>query len=104
MVLYQLTGSQNLAVRLRAKFGDLSFTICISMIRPKLTSIGTTQMYAKEAQDIVNYWRQKGVKGFRFDVLNVIGKDEILVDSTDPVQEKDAFIRIRRSCTNTSKN
>lgn len=42
----------------------------------------------KEAQDIVNYWRQKGVKGFRFDVLNVIGKDEILVDSTDPVQEK----------------
>lgn len=42
----------------------------------------------KETQDIVNYWRQKGVKGFRFDVLNVIGKDEILVDSTDPVQEK----------------
>lgn len=42
----------------------------------------------KEAFDIVNFWRQKGVKGFRFDVLNVIGKDEKLVDSTDPVQEK----------------
>ncbi|KRL84743.1 alpha,alpha-phosphotrehalase [Ligilactobacillus apodemi] len=42
----------------------------------------------QEAFEIVNFWRQKGVKGFRFDVLNVIGKDENLVDSSDPNQEK----------------
>lgn len=42
----------------------------------------------KEAAKIVNFWRSKGVEGFRFDVMNVIGKNEILVDSTDPVSEK----------------
>lgn len=35
----------------------------------------------QEAVDIVNFWSSKGVKGFRFDVLNVTGKDEILIDS-----------------------
>ncbi|AMB99958.1 glucohydrolase [Aerococcus urinaehominis] len=32
--------------------------------------------------DILRFWLAKGVKGFRFDVMNVIGKDEVLVDST----------------------
>lgn len=32
--------------------------------------------------EVVNFWIAKGVKGFRFDVLNVIGKDQELVDST----------------------
>lgn len=45
----------------------------------------------QEAFKVVNFWRQKGVKGFRFDVLNVIGKDEQLVDSTDPIQEKTLY-------------
>lgn len=45
----------------------------------------------KEAAKVVNFWRDKGVTGFRFDVLNVIGKDEVLVDSTDPVQEKTLY-------------
>lgn len=45
----------------------------------------------QEAFEIVNFWREKGVKGFRFDVLNVIGKDEILVDSLDPIQEKSLY-------------
>lgn len=29
---------------------------------------------------VVNFWRDKGVKGFRFDVINLIGKDEVSVD------------------------
>lgn len=29
---------------------------------------------------VVNFWKDKGVKGFRFDVINVIGKDEVLED------------------------
>ncbi|MEW4353291.1 alpha,alpha-phosphotrehalase [Streptococcus pneumoniae] len=29
---------------------------------------------------VVNFWKDKGVKGFRFDVINLIGKDEVLED------------------------
>lgn len=34
----------------------------------------------EEIFKIVNFWRDKGVRGFRFDVINLIGKDEVLVD------------------------
>ncbi|HEV7008333.1 TPA: alpha,alpha-phosphotrehalase [Streptococcus pneumoniae] len=34
----------------------------------------------KELFKVVNFWRNKGVKGFRFDVINLIGKDEVSVD------------------------
>ncbi|MCA9766198.1 MAG: alpha,alpha-phosphotrehalase [Carnobacterium sp.] len=39
----------------------------------------------KEAFNVVNYWLNKGVTGFRFDVINVIGKDENLIDAPDGV-------------------
>lgn len=42
----------------------------------------------KELYDVVNFWREKGASGFRFDVINVIGKDEVLVDSINEQQEK----------------
>ncbi|KRM95377.1 trehalose-6-phosphate hydrolase [Liquorilactobacillus aquaticus DSM 21051] len=42
----------------------------------------------KEAAAVVNFWRSKGVQGFRFDVINVTGKSEQMVDSVDPIQEK----------------
>lgn len=42
----------------------------------------------KEASDIINFWRNKGVKGFRFDVFNVTGKSKKLVDSLNISQEK----------------
>lgn len=45
----------------------------------------------KEAADIVNFWRQKGVRGFRFDVLNVIGKDNRLVDAPPGIQSKTLY-------------
>lgn len=35
----------------------------------------------KELFKVVNFWRSKGVKGFRFDVINLIGKDEELKDN-----------------------
>lgn len=44
-----------------------------------------------EAAKIVNFWKEKGVARFRFDVLNVIGKDEVLVDSIDPDHEKPLY-------------
>ncbi|SDK27267.1 alpha,alpha-phosphotrehalase [Alkalibacterium thalassium] len=39
----------------------------------------------EELYKVVNFWLEKGVKGFRFDVINVIGKDEILEDAEDGV-------------------
>ena len=36
----------------------------------------------EELFKVVNFWREKGVKGFRFDVINLIGKDEELKDNT----------------------
>ncbi|MCC5896028.1 MAG: alpha,alpha-phosphotrehalase [Alkalibacterium sp.] len=39
----------------------------------------------KELYKVVNFWLEKGVKGFRFDVINVIGKDEELKDADDGV-------------------
>ncbi|SYZ77735.1 alpha,alpha-phosphotrehalase [Trichococcus shcherbakoviae] len=35
----------------------------------------------QELQKVVNFWLEKGIKGFRFDVLNLIGKDVALVNS-----------------------
>ena len=47
----------------------------------------------KELHQVVKFWLSKGVKGFRFDVLNVIGKDPMLVDSDSPgsSQEKSLY-------------
>lgn len=46
----------------------------------------------EEAAKIVNYWMDKGVKGFRLDVINLIGKDEEYVDSTGSLaQEKSLY-------------
>lgn len=33
-----------------------------------------------ELFNVLTFWMDKGVKGFRFDVINVIGKDEVLVN------------------------
>ncbi|MGT2910215.1 alpha,alpha-phosphotrehalase [Streptococcus cameli] len=35
----------------------------------------------EELFKVVNFWREKGVNGFRFDVINLIGKDEVLKDN-----------------------
>lgn len=45
----------------------------------------------KELFKIVNYWIDRGIKGFRFDVLNVIGKDQLLKDSTGNIVEEKAL-------------
>ncbi|WP_027108124.1 alpha,alpha-phosphotrehalase [Lacticigenium naphthae] len=39
----------------------------------------------EEMVKVVKFWLEKGVKGFRFDVINLIGKDEELIDATDGV-------------------
>jgi len=41
--------------------------------------------------EVVNYWRGKGVKGFRFDVINVTGKADQLVDAPKGVASKTLY-------------
>lgn len=43
----------------------------------------------EELYDVVNFWIEKGVRGFRFDVLNVIGKSKDLKDADDGVGKKE---------------
>ena len=42
----------------------------------------------KELYKIVNFWIDKGIKGFRFDVLNVIGKNPNLEDSNGNIDDE----------------
>lgn len=41
-----------------------------------------------ELHRVVNFWKAKGVRGFRFDVLNVIGKSEVLRNAAPGENEK----------------
>lgn len=41
--------------------------------------------------DVVNFWRHKGVQGFRFDVINVTGKAEQLVDAPKGIPSKTLY-------------
>ncbi|MCM1543407.1 MAG: alpha,alpha-phosphotrehalase [Blautia sp.] len=36
----------------------------------------------EELKDVIRFWREKGVKGFRFDVVNLISKPEVFEDDT----------------------
>lgn len=42
----------------------------------------------KELYDVANFWLEKGVRGLRFDVLNVIGKSELLEDAPPGMIDK----------------
>ncbi|MFW0155533.1 alpha,alpha-phosphotrehalase [Rothia sp. P6271] len=45
----------------------------------------------EELFNIVNFWLNKGVRGLRFDVLNVIGKDKQLCDAPAGVVDKTLY-------------
>ncbi len=45
----------------------------------------------QELYRVANFWLDRGVRGLRFDVLNVIGKDELLVDAPDGVIDKTLY-------------
>ena len=45
----------------------------------------------EELYKVVNFWYDKGVRGFRFDVINVIGKSEELEDAPAGVVDKTLY-------------
>ncbi|WP_412989243.1 alpha,alpha-phosphotrehalase [Pediococcus siamensis] len=44
-----------------------------------------------ELYKVINFWRTKGVHGFRFDVINVTGKDTTLVDAPANIASKTLY-------------
>jgi trehalose-6-phosphate hydrolase len=74
-----------------AKFGDTDYYY-LHLYDPTQADLDWhNPEVRKELFKVVNFWRSKGVHGFRFDVINVTGKAEELVDSTDPVEEKSLY-------------
>ena len=37
----------------------------------------------EELKNVIRFWKQKGIKGFRFDVVNLISKPEVFEDDTE---------------------
>lgn len=74
-----------------AKFGDTDYYY-LHLYDPTQADLDWhNPEVRKELFNVINFWRSKGVQGFRFDVINVTGKSEDLVDSTDPVEEKSLY-------------
>lgn len=74
-----------------AKFGDTDYYY-LHLYDPTQADLNWHNPEVRKALiDVVNFWRSKGVHGFRFDVINVTGKDERLVDSINPTQEKSLY-------------
>lgn len=74
-----------------AKFGNTDYYY-LHLYAPSQADLDWHNPDVRQAVfDVVNFWRSKGVQGFRFDVINVTGKAEQLVDSTDPIEEKQLY-------------
>lgn len=74
-----------------AKFGDSDYYY-LHLYGPTQADLDWHNPHVRKALiDVVNFWRAKGVHSFRFDVINVTGKDEKLVDSINPTQEKSLY-------------
>lgn len=75
-----------------AKFGDTDYYY-LHLYDPSQADLDWhNPEVRKELFKVVNFWRSKGVHGFRFDVINVTGKSEQLEDSTgDNAQEKSLY-------------
>lgn len=74
-----------------AKFGDTDYYY-LHLYDPSQADLDWHNPEVRqEVFKVINFWRSKGVQGFRFDVINVTGKANKLVDSTDPVEEKSLY-------------
>lgn len=52
----------------------------------------------EELKEVIRFWKAKGVKGFRFDVVNLISKPEIWEDDLKETEEN--FIQTDRTFMN----
>ncbi|MDF7668110.1 alpha,alpha-phosphotrehalase [Lactobacillus sp. ESL0703] len=74
-----------------AKFGDTDYYY-LHLYDPSQADLDWHNPEVRqEVYKVINFWRAKGVQGFRFDVINVTGKAADLIDSTDPIEEKQLY-------------
>lgn len=74
-----------------AKFGDTDLYYLHLYDRTQADLDWHNPEVRRELENVVSFWCDKGVRGFRFDVINVTGKDEILVDSTGDISQEKAL-------------
>lgn len=73
------------------KFGDTD-QYYLSLYDPTQADLNwRNPAVREEAAEVVQFWMDKGVKGFRFDVINVIGKDAELINSTGDIDQEKAL-------------
>lgn len=74
-----------------AKFGDTDYYY-LHLFAPSQADLDWHNPEVRhEAAKIVNYWKAKGVQGFRFDVINLTGKDQQLIDATSSKNEEQLY-------------
>ena len=66
----------------------LPCSICTCTTAPQADVNWYNPTVRDELFKVVNFWYEKGVRGFRFDVINVIGKDEELLDAPEGTVDK----------------
>lgn len=71
-----------------APFGDTKFDF-LHLYDPTQADLNwRNPAVVAEIKDVLDFWLAKGVRGFRFDVINVIGKDLELIDAPAGTNEK----------------
>ena len=68
-----------------APFGDTDYYYLCLFDKTQADLDWHNEEVRQELFDVVNFWLEKGVKGFRFDVINVTGKSENMEDAEDGV-------------------
>ncbi len=71
-----------------AKFGDTDYYYLHLYDKHQADLNWHNPEVRKELFKVINFWHDKGVKGFRFDVINVTGKDTVLRDAPAGVESK----------------
>lgn len=75
----------------QSKFGGNAWEYCDSVGKYYLHLFDKTQAdlnwenpkVRAEIRDILQFWKKKGIRGFRFDVINLISKPDIFEDDTE---------------------
>ncbi|VTS24130.1 putative trehalose-6-phosphate hydrolase [Streptococcus anginosus] len=82
-VMSRQIGCLSLAAAPGHLLATLASTTCISLMWTQADLNWRNPHVREELFKVVNFWRNKGVRGFRFDVINLIGKDEVLENCSE---------------------
>lgn len=89
--IFKEGSSENPPTNWQSKFGGSSWEYVPSLGKWYLHLFDVTQAdlnwdnpeVREELKKVIRFWKNKGVQGFRFDVVNLISKPEVLMDDTE---------------------